>query len=68
MIAIRLVVDTNIFVSAALKPDGLERTVLMLAMTRPATLYVSDAVLAEYAEVLSRPELKIRKGRHQVIS
>lgn len=65
MIALRLVVDTNIIVSAALKPDGLQRTVLLLATTKPATLYVSDTILAEYREVLSRPELKIRKGLRQ---
>src|SRR5208282_1225327 len=58
----RLVMDTNILVSAALKPDGLQRTVLLLAITKPATLYVTEAVLAEYREVLSRPELKIRRG------
>jgi uncharacterized protein len=62
MIPLRLVVDTNIVVSAALQPAGLQRTVVLLAITKPARLYVSDPVLAEYAEVLSRPELKIRKG------
>jgi predicted nucleic acid-binding protein len=62
MIPLRLVVDTNVVVSAALKPDGLQRTVLLLALTRPARLYVSAAILAEYREVLARPELKIRKG------
>jgi putative PIN family toxin of toxin-antitoxin system len=65
MIPLRLVLDTNIIVSAALKPDGLQRTVLLLAITKPARLYVSDAVLAEYREVLARPELKIRKGIRQ---
>jgi len=65
MIALRLVLDTNIIVSAALKPDGLQRTVLLVAMTRPARLYVSEAVLAEYREVLARPEFKIRKGLRQ---
>jgi putative PIN family toxin of toxin-antitoxin system len=65
MIPLRLVIDTNIVVSAALKPDGLQRTVLLLAITKPATLYVSEAVLAEYREVLARPELKIRKGLRQ---
>ena len=66
MIPLRLVVDTNIVVSAALKPDGLERTVL-LAITKPARLYVSSAILKEYRDVLSRPELQIRKGlRHQL--
>jgi putative PIN family toxin of toxin-antitoxin system len=65
MIALRLVVDTNIVVSAALKPDGLQRTVLLLAVTRSARLYVIHAVLAEYREVLARPEFKIRKGLRQ---
>jgi uncharacterized protein len=62
MIPLRLVVDTNILVSAALKPDGPQRTVLVLAMTRPARLYVSQSILAEYREVLARRELKIRRG------
>jgi|SRR5271157_270646 len=62
MIPLRLVLDTNVLVSAALKPDGLQRTVVLLAITKPARLYVSTAILSEYQEVLSRPELQIRKG------
>jgi putative PIN family toxin of toxin-antitoxin system len=62
MIPLRLVIDTNIVISAALKPDGLPRTVLLLALTKPARLYVSELILEEYREVLARPELKIRKG------
>ena len=65
MIPLRLVLDTNIIVSAALKPDGLQRTVLLLALTKPARLYVNEAIIAEYASVLARPELKIRKGLRQ---
>ncbi len=65
MIPLRLVVDTNIVVSAALKPDGLQRTVILLAITKPARLYLSTAVLAEYQDVLSRPEFQIRKGLQQ---
>jgi uncharacterized protein len=65
MIPLRLVLDTNIIVSAALKPEGLQRTVLLLAITKPATLYISDAILAEYQEVLARPELQIRKALRQ---
>ncbi len=65
MIALRLVIDTNIVVSAALKPDGLQRTVLLLAVTKPARLYVTEALLAEYQEVLARPEFKIRKALRQ---
>jgi putative PIN family toxin of toxin-antitoxin system len=67
MIPLRLVIDTNIVVSAVLKPNGLQRTVLLLAITKPARLYVSDAVIAEYREVLARPELQIRKGLRQQV-
>jgi putative PIN family toxin of toxin-antitoxin system len=62
MIALRLVIDTNVLVSAALKPESLQRTVLLLAITKPARLYVTEPILEEYAEVLARRELGIRKG------
>src|SRR5579864_2115172 len=62
MIPLRLVLDTNVIISAALNPDGLPRTAFLLAITKPARLYVSQTILAEYREVLSRPELAIRKG------
>jgi putative PIN family toxin of toxin-antitoxin system len=65
MLPLRLVLDTNIVVSGALKPNGLQRTVLLFAMTRPARLYVSAPILLEYRVVLSRPELKIRRGLRQ---
>ncbi|HMD32260.1 MAG TPA: putative toxin-antitoxin system toxin component, PIN family [Candidatus Acidoferrales bacterium] len=68
MIQLRLVLDTNIVISAALKPEGLQRAVLLLAITRPARLYVTPAILDEYREVLARPELQIRKGlRRQLL-
>ena len=62
MLPLRLALDTNLLVSAVLQPEGLPRTVLLLALTKPARLYVSDAILSEYGDVLSRPELDIRKG------
>ena len=65
MISLRLTLDTNIVVSAALKPDGLQRTVLLLAITKPARLYVTEAIMAEYREVLARPKMHIRKGLQQ---
>ena len=65
MIPLRLVIDTNVVVSAALKPEGLQRTVVLLAMTKPARWYVSEAIVAEYALVLTRPELKIRRSLRQ---
>jgi uncharacterized protein len=65
MLALRLVLDTNIIISAALKPDSLQRTTFLIAISKPARLYVSAAILEEYAEVLARPELRIRKGLRQ---
>ena len=62
MIALRVVVDTNVVISAALKPEGLERSVLLLALAKPARWYVSEPIMKEYAAVLARAEFKIRKG------
>jgi putative PIN family toxin of toxin-antitoxin system len=62
MFPLRLVIDTNVLVSAAIKPAGLQRTVFLIAISKPARLYVSQPILEEYSEVLARPELRIRKG------
>jgi putative PIN family toxin of toxin-antitoxin system len=62
MLALRLVIDTNVLVSAAIKPAGLQRTVFLIAISKPARLYVSLPILQEYSEVLARPELEVRKG------
>jgi putative PIN family toxin of toxin-antitoxin system len=62
MVALRLVIDTNVLVSAALKAESLQRTVFLVAITKPARWYVSATILEEYADVLSRRELRIRRG------
>ncbi len=58
----RVVLDTNIIVSALLVPTGTQAAVLMLALTGHVALYVSTSVLAEY-EVLRRPRLKLQPGQ-----
>jgi len=55
----RVVLDSNVLVSALLAPAGTQATVLMLAFTGHVTLYVSTPVLAEYGEVLRRPRLRL---------
>ena len=65
MLPLRVVLDTNIVVSAALRPYGLQRTVFVLALAKPARMYVSPEILAEYRNVLARPALKIKKGFQQ---
>jgi len=62
VVSLRLVIDTNVVVSAALKSQSLQRTALVIALTKPARLYLSKPILDEYTDVLSRPELRIRKG------
>ena len=59
MLPLKLVIDTNVVISGALKSKGLERTALTFALTSPAALFVTKEILAEYSEVLSRPELRI---------
>ena len=59
MLPLRLVLDTDIVVSGALKPKGLERTALVFAVMSPAGLFVSREILAEYTEVLGRPEFRM---------
>ena len=65
MLTLRLVIDTNIVVSAALNEDGLQRTALLIATTKPARLYVTEPIIEEYSRVLARPYLQISKGLRQ---
>jgi putative PIN family toxin of toxin-antitoxin system len=50
------VVDTNVLVSALLKPNGLESEVVRLFAMRQFTLCFSATIFEEYTEVLSRPK------------
>lgn len=48
--------DTNVLISAALKPLGQQASVINRIAFRAVELFVSPAVLAEYREVFSRPK------------
>ena len=63
MVRLKVVLDTNIVVSAHLKPDGFERSVLILALTDPAGLFVTPEILIEYEEVLRRPKFNINPAQ-----
>jgi putative PIN family toxin of toxin-antitoxin system len=55
---IRVVLDTNILISAILSPQGLPAQVFLLALLDPETqLCVSGETYAEYEEVIRRPRL-----------
>lgn len=51
----RAVYDTNIIVSALLKPKSLPASLVALGNARAVQVYLSPLVLAEYDEVLRRP-------------
>jgi putative PIN family toxin of toxin-antitoxin system len=56
---IRVVIDTNVLISALLQPQGLPAQVLLVAIAgRAARLCVSGEVYAEYEEVIRRPRFE----------
>ena len=58
---IRVIVDTNVVVSAVLAPSGPPFEIIELANQNLIQLWASDAIFDEYREVLGRPQFaKIR--------
>jgi putative PIN family toxin of toxin-antitoxin system len=57
----RIVLDTNVLVSALLTPHGTCAQVVALVREGRVLPLLDDRVLAEYQEVLSRPKLAIAK-------
>jgi predicted nucleic acid-binding protein len=55
---IRVVLDTNIIVSALLQPLGPPAQVFLLAISGSIRLCMSGDVYAEYEEVIRRPRLR----------
>ena len=53
----RIVVDTNILVSAILSPDGAAREVLRRCLAGELKPLISNTLFLEYEDVLSREEL-----------
>jgi uncharacterized protein len=55
---IRVVLDTNIVVSALLQPTGPPAQVFALALSDSIQICVSGPIYAEYEEVIRRPHLR----------
>ena len=60
---IRVVIDTNVVVSAMLRSGGFPDAIFNLAVDRVIQLYISAPILAEYEEVLRRPRLDIHPDK-----
>jgi putative PIN family toxin of toxin-antitoxin system len=64
---IRVVLDTNVVVSALLVPTGTQASVLLLAFAGDVSLYLSEPVFSEYSEVLRRPRFKLDPHQIQAV-
>jgi putative PIN family toxin of toxin-antitoxin system len=60
---IRVVIDTNVVVSANLIDEGPSAAILDLVAKKRILMFVSAPVMAEYEEVLNRPRLKLASVR-----
>ncbi len=60
---IKVVIDTNVVVSATLVDQGPSAAILNLTTSKRIQMFVSPALLAEYEEVLRRPRLKLDPAR-----
>lgn len=59
---IRIVLDTNVLVSANLNSGGLEAQIVALALNQEIRPCVSEAILDEYRRALLYPRLKFVPG------
>ena len=57
---LKVVYDTNVIVSAVLKPGSIPASLVTLALQRRVKLCVSQALLDEYKEVLNRPKFGLQ--------
>jgi putative PIN family toxin of toxin-antitoxin system len=56
---VRIVLDTNVLVSALLSPHGAPARILDLVLAGSVTVLFDDRIFAEYEEILARPKLQI---------
>jgi len=64
---IRVVLDTNIVVSAYLNQEGLPFSILKLALAGVIRLCVSGPILAEYEELLQRKSYPLDRRRAHLL-
>ena len=57
----RIILDTNVIVSALLSPSGVPAKILNLILNRNITIVYDNNILFEYVDVLNRTKLKINK-------
>lgn len=63
----KIVLDTNVLVSAFLKPHSKPARILRLVIQGEIQIIINEAILAEYYEVLVRPVFKFNDKHVQAI-
>ena len=58
----RVVLDTNVLISACWSPGGREAELVRMAVARELIWCVTEEVLAEYREVAARPKFASRRA------
>jgi uncharacterized protein len=59
----RVVLDTNVLVSAFLKPRSKPAKILRLILQGNLEIIINEPILSEYQEVLTRPKLRLNPFR-----
>ena len=63
----KIVLDTNIIVSALLSPQGLPAKILNLVLNGNVKIIYDNNILSEYIDVLGREELKINQEAVSIV-
>jgi putative PIN family toxin of toxin-antitoxin system len=64
---LKIVLDTNVLVSAFLRPGSKPAKILRLALQGEIQIIVNEGMLSEYNEVLGRPKFELEAQRVQTI-
>jgi len=64
---LKIVLDTNVLVSAFLKPHSNPARILHLIIQGDIQIVVNEAILSEYREVLLRPKFSLQPDAVQMI-
>lgn len=63
----KIVLDTNVLVSAFIKPQSDSARILRLILQRNLQIVVNEYILSEYYEVLKRPKFSLNIDKVQVV-
>ena len=63
----RIVIDTNVLVSAFLNPASTSARILRLVIQGDITIVVNETILTEYYEVLKRPKFELNPEEVQIV-